>query len=337
MKKFVLLSLLVSMMPVYVNAQDDMYFSPKKDKTERQTQVKTSELPTYYSGSNRNVDEYNRRGLSSYYQTIDGDTTANDVIDFYGNTPDSLINSKNGRVSKRNYDYDEDDYDYAYSRRMRYFDDFFWYDDPWLYGYPYYGPYYGYYGYGWGRPWRYGYYGYAGWYDPWYYGGWYGGWYDPWYYGWNRPYWGTVVAYRPYNRGGVSGSANHGWVDNGRRNGATGFSGYRGSTSTSSRNTDAYNRQSRNNGYSGYRGSRDNNAYRNESNNGFSRNDNFSRQESYNQSGYRNESTYNSGSFNRANSNSSFGGGNFGGGSRGGGFSGGGSRSGGGGHFGGRR
>lgn len=328
MKKLVLLSLLVGIMPVSASAQDDMYFSPKKDRAQKQAQVKNEDIPAYYSGSSRDVDEYNRRGLGSYYQVIGNDTTASDVIDFYGTTPDSLYTGKKGKVKNRRYDYDDDDYGYAYSRRMRYFDDFFWYDDPWLYGYPYYGPYYGY--YGWGRPWRYGWYGYAGWYDPWY-----DGWYDPWYYGWNRPYWGGAVAYRPYNRGGVTGTANHGWVDNGRRGSATGFSGYRGSTSTSSRNTDAYNRQNRNNGFSGYRGSSENNAYRNTDR--VNRTDNFQRDDAFRQSGFRNESTFNnSGSYNRSGSGS-FGGGGFSGGSRGGGFSGGGGRSGGGGHFGGRR
>ncbi len=317
MKKLVIFSLFVSILPVASNAQDDMYFSYKKNKVEKKAKVNDNDFPTYYSGSNRSVDEYNRRGLGSYYQEIGIDSTVSDIIDFYGNVPDSAYTRK-GKVSKHHYEYDDNDYDYAYSRRMRYFDDFFWYDDPWLYGYPYYGAYYG---CGWGRPWRYGYYG--GWYDPWYYG--YYGWYDPWFYGWHRPYWGSTIAYRPVNRGGITGTSNHGWVDNGRH-GATNFSGYRGSNSTSNRNVDAYNRQSSNRNFSGYRGQRNNNV-NNDSR--FERNDNFNR------SGFRNESNFNSGSFNRSNS-SSFGGG-FSGGSRGGGFSGGGGRSGGGGHFGGRR
>ena len=324
MKKFVLVSLLVGVLPIAANAQDDMYFSPKKNKAEKQTTIERKDIPTYYIGSNRDVDEYNRRGLGSCYQEIGNDSTGNDIIDFYGNVPDSTY-SRKGKLKQRSYEFDDDGYDYAYSRRMRYFDDFFWYDDPWLYGYPYYGPYYG---YGWGRPWRYGYYGYAGWYDPWYYG--YAGWYDPWYYGWGRLYWGPTVVYHPVNRGGITGSSNHGWVG---RGGTPNVSGYRGSNSTSRRNTDAYNRQNSNSNFSGYRGSRDNN-FNNRDN--FNRDNNLRRNDDFNRNVYRNESNFNSGSFNRSNS-SSFGGGNFGGGSRSGGFNGGGGRSGGGGHFGGRR
>lgn len=326
MKRTVLLSLLFGILPFVANAQDDMYFSPKKNKTENKLSAKQNDYSAYYGGSNRDVDEYNRRHLGSYYQNIGNDSTL-DVIDFNGNTPDSIYIGKKGKRSYNQYDYDDDAYDYVYSRRMRWFDDF-WYDDPWLYGYgyPYYGPYYGYYGYAWGRPWRYGYYG--GWYDPWFYG--YGGWYDPWFYGYGRPYWGPTISYRPYNKGGVSGTSNHGWVDNGRRNNSGNFGGYRGSNSTSSRNVDAYNRQNSSRNFSGYRGYNNNrNNSINERNNGF--NNNVNRE--YNQSGFRNESTFNSNSMNRGNSN--FGGGSFGG-NRGGGFSGGG-RSGGGGHFGGRR
>ncbi len=323
MRRLVLFSLLVSILPVASNAQDDMYFSPKKNKVEKKAKVGYNDSPTYYSGSNRSVDEYNRRGYGSYYHELDDDSIGNDIIDFYGSVPDSTCMGK-GNISKRNYEYDDDDYDYAYSRRMRYFDDFFWYDDPWLYGYSYYGPYYS---FGWGRPWRYGYYG--GWYDPWYYG--YYGWYDPWFYGWNRPYWGPTIAYRPVNRGGITGTSSHGWVDNGRRGDAK-FSGYRESNSTSNRNIDAYNRQNSNRNFSGYRGQRDNSM---DKDSRFDRNDNFSRNDNFNRSGYRNESNFNSSSYNRSNS-SSFGGG-FSSGSRGGGFGGGGGRSGGGGHFGGRR
>lgn len=336
MKKFVLLSLLVGILPLCANAQDDMYFSPKKDKAERMKAVKPADIPAYYSGSNRSVDDYNRRRFSSSWQQI-GDSVANDAIDFYGGTPDSLYGKA---VQQQGSDYyGAADDDYAYYRRMRRFDDdFFWRYDPWFYDDPwYYSPYYAWhYGpyYGWGSPWRYGW--YAGWYSPWHWG--YGGWYDSWYWGWNRPYWGPVVAYRPYRHGEVTGTANHGWVGNGRHGGgidtsrrgnaglaATRTPGnvYRGSNSTSRRNTDAYNRQdSRNNGSAS--------VYRRAGYvNGLRRNNDFS------QPVQRNEQTFGSGSFNRGGSISS--GGSFGGGNRGGGFGGGGGRSGGGGHLGGRR
>lgn len=330
MKKIALLSLLFGILPLAANAQDDMYFSPKKSKAENSTQVKQKNISEYgYGSCNRDVDEYNRHRFYSYYNNIDNDSIS-DAIDFNGNTPDSLYSAKRVKARHKPYRYDDDDYDYSYSRRMRYFDDF-WFDDPWLYGYPYdygYWPYYGYYGYAWGRPWRYGYYG--GWYDPWFYG--YDGWYSPWYYRYGRPYWGTTVVYRPYNRGGVTGTSNHGWVDNGRRGHGENFSGYRGSNSTSNRNVDAYNRQNSNGNFSGYRGNNNRNSEIYNRNNGFNNNAN----REFNQSGFRNESTFSNSQMNRG--GGGFGnGGSFGGGNRGGGFSGGGAHSSGGGHFGGRR
>lgn len=345
MNKLFLLSLAIGLTPLCVNAQDDMYFTPKKDKTINKTAAYHNPRPVYHSGSDRDVDEYNRRGFSSSYTSID-DTLAADAIDFDGNTPDSLYVAKQkGKYSKGRYgkyhEYsDDEDYDY-YWRARRFDDDFFWTYDPWYYDDPWYRSYYGYYGsyytFGWGRPWRYGYYSYyGGWYDPWYYS--YSRWYDPWYYGWNRPYWGMAVTYRPSRPGGVTGTSNHGWV--GRPGSAGGSFGhgprnntnpslYRGSNSASSRNTDTYNRQittRRNTDFSNHRRNNDNFS-QSRNNDTFRRgNDNFS------QSNYRNSPSFEGGSFNRGGNFSS--GGNRGG---GGGFSGGGGRSGGGGHFGGRR
>lgn len=328
MKNLFLLTLMVGFMPLCAGAQDDMYFSPKKDKTAKPVADK-AEQPACHSGSSRDVDEYNRHKFDAYYQDIN-DSTSADIIDFDGSTPDSVYCSPKTRVYGQFDGYDDDRY---YHRMRRFDDDFLWTYDPWLYDDPWYRSYYGYYGPYYSYRWGYRY----GWYDPWYdpYYSYWGGWYDPWYYGWHRPYWGTTVAYRPYNRGGITGTANHGWVDNGRRGGAlstnrrggTDMAGYRGtgysgSNSTSRRNTDAYNRQTsqRNQGYSGYR--------RNDSNNGFNRQNNMNQNRDYTQTS-RSESSFGSGSFNR-------GGGGFSGGGRSGGFSGGG-RSGGGGHLGGRR
>ena len=80
MKKWILLSALMGAMPLSMLAQDDdMYFVPTK-QTVAQARTHYSVSPrTYYSGSNRSVDEYNRRG--SYYQPIPGDSLS-DVIDF---------------------------------------------------------------------------------------------------------------------------------------------------------------------------------------------------------------------------------------------------------------
>ena len=151
MKKLFLLSLLVGLMPLCSVAQDDMYFSAKKDKATKKIEAKINDTPAYYSGSKRDVDEYNRRGLNSYYQNIE-DSASADVIDFYGNTPDSIYGTKSKKNISRFSGYDDDD-DYSYYRRMRWFDDdFFWAYDPWYWDDPWFRSYYGYYGpyYGYG-------------------------------------------------------------------------------------------------------------------------------------------------------------------------------------------
>lgn len=329
MKKFVLLSLLSALLPLSSYAQDDLYFTPKKSSEEKKEAKKPEpyrpapptyrQEPPYHIGCDRDVDEYNRRAPKSHFEYIDGDSTQTDVIDFDGTVPDSLLGNA-PRYQEQWAGADDDDY--AYTRRMSRFDDFFWYDDPWLYGYygpwyGYYGPYYGYYGYGWGRPWRYGYYG--GWYDPWYYS-YYGGWYDPWYYGWHRPYYGYSYAYHPRSFGGVTGTANHGRVTGNRRGGYNGFSGYRGNNTTTDDNRNlAGSRRGNNAGYSGSR-SRQNQS------------DSFI----YSNTRQNSNRDYSTQSSSFGGSGFSRGGGFGGGGHSGGGFSGGG-RSGGGGHFGGRR
>ena len=59
MKKFILISVLAGVLPLSMMAQDDdLYFTPKKDAA-------TNSYSKYdnYSGSNRNVDEYNRHDV----------------------------------------------------------------------------------------------------------------------------------------------------------------------------------------------------------------------------------------------------------------------------------
>lgn len=187
MKKLVLLSVLFGALPISMMAQDDLYFTPKKsDKTVKSTPTPKveSEATTYYSGSDRNIDEYNRRGkFGSYFEKIGTDSLGNDIIEFHSSAEDVTDTLAVYPGTKVEYDVDDD---YYYSRRMSRFDDFYWYD-PWFRG-PY---------YGWHSPW---WYSRWGWYDPWYYSygynglyGWYG-WYDPYYYswyGWGSPYrWG---------------------------------------------------------------------------------------------------------------------------------------------------
>ena len=269
---------------------------------------------TYYSGSDRSVDEYNRR-FKSRVEVLDGDTTKNDIIDFSaekGVYPDSL------QIE-----------DYKLTKRMSRFEDYrladnaaFWagYDagrrdwgwhSPWYYS-----------SYGWYDPWYYSSWRwYDPWYDPWYYG--YAGWYDPWYY---RPGWGWGWSWRyPYYRpryvvisGG--GRRHSGYIGTGsiRRDGTTyGYGGRRGVIAgNSSRMSSLRERASRLGGSSYSSG-------------------NTRRSGSGNFSGYRGGNS----NFGGSRSSGGFSGGGSFGGSRGGGggFGGGGGRSGGGGGLGGRR
>lgn len=216
MKKVFLLLVLAGAMPSTLMAQDDdLYFVPKKQvATSDSYQDKVSEKPTCYSGCNRDVDEYNRRGKYwSHYQKIGTDASGNDVIEFKKGTgvyPDSAYIDTT--FVGKYFDTMVDEDDYEYSRRMSRWDGFY---DPWFYssrwGWPYrygwydpwYSPYYAGW-YGWGSPW-YDPWFYSGWYDPWYYGGWYG------YYGWGGyPYWGGYRhywgGYYPYYGGVYAGT-----------------------------------------------------------------------------------------------------------------------------------
>jgi hypothetical protein len=208
MKKFILISVLAGVLPFTSMAQDDdLYFTPKKDIVASSY----SKLDNY-SGSNRNVDEYNRHGkFWSHYQKVGTDDKGNDIIQFTqgnGVYPDSTYIDTTF-VGKYYSQMADNDNDYRYSQRMSRWDGFY---DPSFYGY---GPYWGC-----GPSWRYGYYDpfYDPWYDPWfsgYYGygyGYpysyyrYGGWYDPWYYGYyGYPYYGS--GYVSYSR--PTGTRNH--------------------------------------------------------------------------------------------------------------------------------
>ena len=293
MKKLVLLSVLFGALPISMMAQDDLYFTPKKsDKTVKSTPKVESEAPAYYSGSNRNVDEYNRRGkFGSYFEKIGTDSLGNDIIEFHSSA-DSIADTLSVYPGTK-VQYDVDD-DYYYSRRMSRFDDFYWYD-PWFRG-PY---------YGWHSPW---WYSRWGWYDPWYYGyaynGWFGwyDWYDPYYYswyGWGSPYhWGWYGGWNYYRP--VYVTTNSYRTHSGTRDLGYGGRGY-GNVSRNTR-TANHNRGFGHSRVGGYRGN----------SSGVS--------SSSRSSGYRGVApSTNSGSF----------GGSSSGGSRGGGFSGGGSSSGG--------
>lgn len=207
MKKLFLLLAFVGVLPLSALAQDDVYFTPTKSVSKSSS----DNAPAYYSGSNRSVDEYNRRGrLKSYYQKIGTDSYGNDIVTFQrmsGVSPDSTY-IDTAYIYPGSARFDDD---YAYTRRMSRWDGFY---DPWFYGAYRWGPWYS----AWNDPWYYGYGSWYGGYDPWYYG--YNSWYNPWYYGysswygWGYPYYGYGWGYPYYysNRyyAGSTGSAT-GW------------------------------------------------------------------------------------------------------------------------------
>lgn len=206
MNKFAIFFLVSLFGTVSAVAQDDMYFVPSDTPEEVVIEYQETPSATYYSGSDRDVDEYNRRG--SYFQEID--SAGNDIIDFDGEVgvyPDSTE-------------------DYSCTRAMSRFDGYSWWDPYWA-GYVD-GRYDDWW---WRNPWY-----YSSWYyyNPWFYGGWHGSW---WYYSWYphyHYYWPTVSYYRTYH--GVTGTRNHGYV---RRGGSYGnrnsFRGYRSNVNTTTR------------------------------------------------------------------------------------------------------
>ena len=204
MKKLLLISMLVGAMPLAMMAQDDdLYFVSKKKKSavveEAQDQFGMPK-DTYYAGSNRSVDEYNRRFKSQVEQIDSVDSLREDF-----------------QLTKRMARFDEYQLDSAYWAGYKNGRDTWWgWHSPWYYSrWGWYDPWY--------DPW------YWGWYDPWYYG--YAGWYDPWYY---RGYWGwRYPYYRPVVVIGGGGGRAHRTIGTGtiRRDGSTrsyrhGYTGY---------------------------------------------------------------------------------------------------------------
>lgn len=277
-------------------AQDDLYFVPTKKNVQKESRDYGMPQQTYYCGSSRSVDEYNRHG--SYVQPID--SAGNDIIEFdavTGSYPqDSAADYSCTRKMSRFEDYDwresywdgyRDGWSDSYSPYMP------WYYDPWYYDPWYYGS-WGYYG-----SWRYGLYHY----------GWHYGWYDPWYchsYYWPHHWYGGVSV-RPA-RGGVVGTRNHGYTA-GRS--YSGFSGRRttGSTASTSRQRSV----SRNNG--SFSSSNRRVTTINGTTTG-SRNGSFSNSSS---SGGSRSGSFSGGGFSGGSRGGGFSGGSFGGGSRGGG------------------
>ena len=190
MKKIIFLTLVSAFSLSLMAQDDDMYFVPTKENLAKEAKKYGMPQNIYYSGSNRSVDDYNRRALFSYPV----DSTGNDIIDFSavrGVYPDSIIASAN------------DNDDYKLTRRMSRFDDYtpseaYWdgyragrWSSPWFNSW-----------YSWYDPWYYDSWWY--WNDPFYYSSWYGwrypyyysAWYSPLYYGYYRPWYVGYTSYR---------------------------------------------------------------------------------------------------------------------------------------------
>ena len=315
MKRYILLSLLAGWFFGSMSAQDDMYFAPKKDSKVAKSKVESidSDDNTYYSGSTRDVDEYNRYGkYNSYYQTLGTDSLGDDIIDFQaGNGIYGEEAAEKDTIFVRVIDDD-----YACSRMLSRWDGYWWYD-PWFYG-TWYSPYW--------RS-RYWYAGWYGWYDPWYYG-----WYDPWYYGWYRPWYYGYYPHRVgYTYRGHTGTL--GYYDRGNYYAHHNNHGRNGDRPNS--HPGSINKPSRDGSGRGVYNGRGNTNFGSKRSTTTTSPSNSTR--SFGNSSY-NRSTP---SFGGSRSGGSFGGGSrggsFGGGSRGGGSFGGGGGSRGGGSFGGRR
>ena len=304
MKKLLLISMLVGAMPLAMIAQDDdLYFMSKKSKStvvEEAHDYYGMPKDTYYAGSNRDVDEYNRR-FRSHVEQI-GDSSKVDVISFNGEKgvyPDSL--HEDFRLTKKMARFDEYQLDSAYWAGYQTGRDTWWgWHSPWYYSSwgwydPWYSPwYYSSWSWGWYDPW---YYGYAGWYDPWYYRG-YWGWRDPYYY--RRPI--VVVGGGPRYRTIGSGTIRRDGSTYGRYRGGSTYgryrSGYSGNISSSRYNSLRQRAEAMSGGRRYSSGNR-------------------IRSGSGNFSGYRGSGGYNGGgSFSGSRSSGSFSGGSRGGGGR---------------------
>ncbi len=225
-------------------AQDDVYFTPKKNKTVKaetpvqpvvaERDVVTTQTTTYnvlddewYKGRNddMDMDAYNRR----YVSAPDTVSVVRDTVYLYVDGEEASATDRLVRF----HDY----YDPWYYSSLAW-DNFYgmpydWYYNPWYYA-------------GWGRhgwAWAYNY--RWGWYDPWWGPGWgprwHYSWHHGWNHGWNHGWHRNWVHYnsdgsRGYqNRGGRTVGGNHNYRGSGYRGtsyaGSTGR-GYSGSHSS---------------------------------------------------------------------------------------------------------
>lgn len=247
-KKLIMSLLLLGALPLAAVAQDDdMYFVPTKENVAKEKMTYGMPAKTYYSGSSRSVDDYNRRAWTSVTPI---DSTGNDIIDFSavrGVYPDSAYTDVADAAS-----------DYTYTRRMSRFDDYtpseaYWdgyrdgrWSSPWYHAgyYSWYDPWY------WNDPWYYS--GYYGWHSPWYYSSWYSPWHYGWggYYGWYGPryYGGGWYGGRGYARSRSERPVNHRPSLNGGN-----YGGYRSTSSGTTRYSGATNRTNNSSSFGGTR------------------------------------------------------------------------------------
>lgn len=237
MKKLILLTLLSSISLSMVAQDDDMYFVPTKANVAKEAKKYGMPQNVYYSGSNRSVDDYNRRAMIG----APIDTTANDIIDFSavrGVYPesDSLMAESE---------------DYKLTRRMSRFDDYTPSEAYWD----------GYRAGRWSSPW---YNTWYSWYDPWYYDSWwywndpfyYSSWYSwryPYYYSWYRPLYSRPIYIGGGYRGGSYSRAGVTHHKNSSAQRGNDLGGYRSSNSRTYTPTTTNNRSNSNGNLGGYR------------------------------------------------------------------------------------
>lgn len=197
MKKWILLTV-VMVLPLTMLAQDDdMYFVPTKENVAKEKKSWGMPADTYYSGSNRSVDDYN------HYKMVPSDSVGNDIINFSavrGVYPDSTYMDSSAAS------------DYQYTRQLSRFDDYvvseaYWegyrdgrWSSPWYYSayYPWYDVWYD----PWYSPWYDWRYHHVGW--GWSWGwGWYGGYYYPWHRYYYRPTYYAGHNWRGHRGSGI--------------------------------------------------------------------------------------------------------------------------------------
>ncbi len=250
-----LLAALLLVLPFTGWAQDDdVYFVPKKKAQKAQTEQRVQPSQRYLpveivyedeydddatittAGSNRDVDEYNRRSArgsqltGQMVQNPDGTFSyrvpANDTL--YVMNDSTAITTDNFAEELYTRGYEDGvaaGEDYAYSNRLGRFTYGGIYASPWYYSY--YDPFYWDDWYYWGRPY-YGYYGYYGWHSPYWYSRWgfgprwYGGYWGGGYYGHRyRGHYGRGGNYRNYSGGrggGIRGGRAGSYTPSGRTN-----------------------------------------------------------------------------------------------------------------------